>query len=348
MVFANPSMIEIVGHPMSFLLSQPYTACIHPEDLPTVEARHQRRLHGEPVEPNYGFRVITQTSEVRHLELSAVVIEWNEQAATLLFAVDATARVLAEEDQRVALQKQGELNDLKSRFMSMASHEFRTPLATIQGSTELLRHYDERLNGEQRAQTLEKIDTAVYRMTRMLENVLLIGRADSGKIDFKPQSILFTPFCLALIDELRGSMAYKSATIGMVYDLPPPDQSYWLDDTLLRNMVGNLISNALKYSPQDSEVFFSANADAHTLTIKVQDQGMGIPQADLPALFQRFHRASNVGHIPGTGLGLAIVKDSVAWHRGTIGVDSELGRGSCFTVTLPINAVQTSTTEPGA
>ena len=118
---------------------------VHPDDMPEMYERHQRRLRGEPAEANYGFRIVTESGEIRSLELSAVKIEWGKRDATLLFVVDATARLQAEQTQRATLQKQSELNDMKSRFISVASHEFRTPLAMILSSAELLKFYGEQL-----------------------------------------------------------------------------------------------------------------------------------------------------------------------------------------------------------
>ena len=345
MVFANQSMVRIVGHPLDYLLSQPFMTTIHPDDMAEVLDRHRRRLRGEPTELNYGFRIITQHGETRWLDLSAVKIEWGEADATLMFVVDATARVQAEQTQRVALQKQGELNAMKARFIAMASHEFRTPLATIHGSVELLRHYQNRLRPEQKQEALKKIDDAVYRMTRMLENVLLIGRADSGQLDFKPQPLALTRFCLGLIDELKSSMADRFDKLKLVQTLPAPELKLWLDETLLRNIIGNLLGNAFKYTPDGKTVSFSAEIRADALVVAVADEGIGIPAADLPRLFESFHRASNVGQIAGTGLGLSIVRDSVNWHNGRIEVTSQVNQGSCFTVFLPTSSVTTDPLE---
>ena len=339
MVFANPSLVRIVGHPLDYLLSQPFTATIHPDDVPLVVERHQRRLRGEAVEQFYGFRCVTRAGEIRSLELSAVKIEWDKRDATLMFVVDATARLEDEKAQLLTLQRQSELNSMKSRFISMASHEFRTPLATIHGSVELLQHYGERLSADKKQVTLQKIDAAVQRMTHMLENVLLIGRSDSGQLEFKPSPLAITPFCLGLVDELRSSMTSQFSHIHLVLELPEPDQQFLLDDILIRNIVGNLLSNALKYSPQRGEVRFTVREFDNQLLFIVSDQGIGIPLADQPHMFESFHRASNVGAISGTGLGLSIVKDAVSCHKGSIEVHSEVGRGSRFTVTLPISSL---------
>lgn len=335
MVFANPSLVRIVGHPLAYLLSEPYTATIHPDDVAAVVERHQRRLRGEPVETNYGFRVMTQSGETRWLDLAAVKIEWGNADATLMFVVDATARIQAEQTRKVALQKQSELNDMKTRFIAMASHEFRTPLATIHGSVELLRHYRDRLRPNQKVDALKKIDAAVQRMTRMLENVLLIGRADAGQLEFTPQPLAVTAYCLGLIDELKSSLSTRFAVVSLTLDLPPPDLHLWLDETLLRNIIGNLLSNAFKYTPDGKGVSLVMAYRDDRLHIRVADEGIGVPGHDLPRLFERFQRASNVGSVSGTGLGLSIVRDSVTWHQGTIEVTSEVNRGSCFTVSLP-------------
>lgn len=339
MVFANPSLVRIVGHPLDYLLSQPFTATVHPDDVPFMVDRHQRRLQGEAVEEFYGFRCITQSGEVRSLELSAVKIEWNKRDATLMFVVDATARLQDERAHLLTLQRQSELNDMKSRFISMASHEFRTPLATIHGSVELLQHYSERLSTDRKQMTLQKIDAAVERMTHMLENVLLIGRSDSGQLEFKPSPLAIAPFCLGLVDELRSFKTSQFSHIHLALELPEPDQQFLLDETLVRNIVGNLLSNALKYSPERGEVRFTVRQIDNQLLFIVSDQGIGIPLADQPHLFESFHRASNVGAIAGTGLGLSIVKDAVSCHKGSIEVQSEVGRGSRFTVTLPISSL---------
>lgn len=335
MVFANPSMVRIVGHSLEYLLAHPFTATIHPEDVPVVMERHQRRLRGEAVEVNYNFRVITEAGQVRTLELSAVLIQWSQRDATLLFVVDATARMQAEENQQIALQQQIALNDMKARFITMASHEFRTPLATIHGSVELLQHYEDRMPADKKLHTLQKIDDAVERMTHMLENVLVIGRTDAGRLEFKPRTLSVTTFCQGLVDELRSAMARQLVGVRLQLELPPAEQLFWLDDTLIRNIVGNLLSNAIKYSPQGGDVHFAVRDQGDALVFTVSDQGIGIPEADQAALFVSFHRASNVGPIAGTGLGLSIVKEAVTCHLGDIRVDSTVGQGSTFTVTLP-------------
>jgi PAS domain S-box-containing protein len=335
MVFVNPATESIVGRTKTYLLNHPFTQCVHPDDVANMVSRHQKRLRRETVETTYSFRVFTAQGDVRTLELSAHLIQWNQRDATLLFVTDATARDQAERNQRITLQKQTELNELKTRFIAMASHEFRTPLATIHGSVELLMHYEDRLTLEKKRQTLVKIDDAVDRMTHMLENVLQVGRTDAGQLQFRPKLMPLTQFCLSLVDELRNAMQAQFAKVLLTLALPPTDQLYLLDEALMRNIVGNLLSNAVKYSTQGGTVRLSVSEHMNQITIAVRDEGIGIPLADQARLYQSFHRASNVGTIAGTGLGLSIVKEAVLCHKGTIAVDSVVGQGSCFTVMLP-------------
>ena len=214
MVFANPSLVRIVGYPQEVLLSQPFSATVHPDDLPVMLERHRRRLRGETVESFYGFRVLTQQGEVRSLELSAVKIEWSKREATLLFVVDATARLQAEQTERLTLQKQSELNDMRSRFISMASHEFRAPLAVILSSAELVKYYRDRLPKAEQAQAIATIEDGVRRMTLMLDRVLTLGKAEAHKLEFQPRHIDLHEFCRSVVEETRTQHTKTACKLG--------------------------------------------------------------------------------------------------------------------------------------
>jgi PAS domain S-box-containing protein len=333
-VFANPSLVRIIGHQLESLLFKSFVLTVHPDDTKIALEAYQRLLDGAKTTEYECIRIVTANGEVRSLELSAVKIVWDQREASLLFVVDVTARQEAERDQRLALQKQSELNDLKARFIEMASHEFRTPLATIHGSVELLQHYDDRMSMEKKQLTLKKIDEAVARMTHMLENVLAIGRRDTAHVELQPSEILLSLFLQSLIDELRGAMTKQFDSVNLIVRLPPATKRFFLDESLIRTIVGNLLSNAVKYSPDGGDVCLEVQELGDRLCLSVTDHGIGIPASDLPHLFESFHRASNVGLIGGTGLGLAIVKQAVTSHKGKIEVHSEVGEGSCFSVTL--------------
>lgn len=261
--------------------------------------------------------------------------------AHLLFkqARDALESRNREDKQRFdsALARQVELNELKSTFVAMTSHEFRTPLTSILVSQSLLRNYHDRLPPSERDGLLDGIESAVQRMVLMLDQVLTIGRADAHLLSFNPKPVKLLSLCHQLRDEAIASHAGpgKAHAASVALDLALEDRDVLADEKLLRHILGNLLSNAIKYSPASGQASLRAHSDAHGLTFEVSDHGIGIPAADLPRLFGDFHRASNVGSIPGTGLGLAIVKRAVDSHGGSIRVASQPGSGTCFTVTIP-------------
>ncbi len=254
---------------------------------------------------------------------------------TIWTFVDVSERKHSDEMLKTALAKQTELTRLKSRFISMTSHEFRTPLATILSSAELIEHYHAKLTPLERQDLTTSIQTAVTRMTAMLDDVLMIGRIDADKLEFNPQPMLLAHFCEQITNENRVIAAAQKEKVNIELMLSGCDTQIHLDEKLLRHILGNLLSNALKYSPDGGKVFFGAVCRAKEIEFIIADTGIGLPQEDIPQLFDTFYRASNVGNISGTGLGLAIVRRAVDLHKGTIKVDSALGSGTRFTVNLP-------------
>ncbi len=256
------------------------------------------------------------------------------EKGTIWTFLDISARKQAEEDTLRALEKQKELNDLKSRFVSMTSHEFRTPLATILSSAELLKHYSDRLPDEEKAEILTSIETSVKRMAQMLDNVLLIGKAEAQMLTCRPEPLDVRSLCTSCAEEARTTVRSERAPELRV-EIGADIATGVFDEKLLRHVLGNLLSNALKYSPNGGTVSFTVRRGDGLTEFEVADQGIGIPKKDLPRLFETFHRAENVGNIQGTGLGLAIVRKAVELHGGTIAVDSEEGRGTRFLVSIP-------------
>jgi signal transduction histidine kinase len=222
---------------------------------------------------------------------------------------------------------------LKTRFVSMTSHEFRTPLSVIVSSTELLENYGDRWDTEHRLDHLERIRSAAGNMWRMLDDILIIGRAEAGVLRASPSQLNLDEFCRHLVESLEHSSA-RSHCIRYTFN---GDPRVTLDERLLSEVVGNLLGNALKYSPPGSDVNFDVHTTDDTCRISVRDQGIGIPPAEQPRLFESFFRASNADQIKGSGLGLAVVKKALDVQNGTIEVESQLGRGSKFTVYIPRN-----------
>lgn len=249
-------------------------------------------------------------------------------------AVDISTRKLAEEEIRRTLAAEKQLNRLKTDFVAMTSHEFRTPLTTILAAAESLEYYGGKWPEAKRHAYLKRIQGAASHMGELLDSVLTIGQADTGKLPFRPEPIAVEPWCRALVEEmdplLGGDRTIRVRVVG-----GPVAERVYLDEQLLRHILVNLLSNALKYSAADADVDLELSYQRESLTLQVIDRGIGIPQDELPRLFESFHRASNVGQRPGTGLGLAIVSRAVDLHGGTIAVGSREGQGTIFTVTLP-------------
>jgi len=247
--------------------------------------------------------------------------------------VDIGERKRAEDEVRRALEKEKELNELKSRFVAMTSHEFRTPLAAILSSTELLEDYGDRMDKPERAELMGNVKVAVRRMTEMLDQVLLIGKVDAGRMECNPQALKMQEFCRGLLAEVKAG---ATPAHRLALDFRSKARHALMDPQLLRRILSNLLMNAIKYSPEGGDVVLAVTSGKGEFTFAVTDQGIGIPQADHPRLFEAFHRARNIGNISGTGLGLSIVKRCVDLHGGRIAFESEPGKGSRFEVKIPI------------
>jgi PAS domain S-box-containing protein len=330
-LYANPKALELTSLDEETARSRPFIEFIYPDDREKVLNNHMKRLRGELVENHYQFRVQHSQSITRWLEISAVMFEWEGARATLNFLTDVTLKRQAEEDMRKALAHERELSGLKSRFVAVASHEFRTPLAAMLSSVELLDTYGASFPVEERRELLGQIKTAVSRMNSMVEQVLLTSRLELGKFKFEARPLVVPDWLVQMMAELeRGNP--QASRISLTCDgLDAPRTA---DSQLLRHIVVNLLGNALKYSDPDTPVQLAVRGVDGELHLRITDQGIGIPEADLPRLFGSFHRGTNVGNISGTGIGLHIVKECVDLHRGQIEVSSRPGEGTTFTVRL--------------
>lgn len=229
------------------------------------------------------------------------------------------------------LQESEAIKTLKSRVVSTISHEFRTPLTTILSSSELLEKYRHKLTEEKQLNHLHKIQAAVQRLTEMLNDVLTLENTEAEKLAFNPAPVNLVRFCRELVDRLQLSLSQKS----LIFNHKGEGTETWLDEILLRHILSNLLSNAIKYSPNGSAIVLNVVCQESEVNLEVIDRGIGISLEDRKRLFESFYRGNNVGNIPGMGLGLAIVKQCVDLHGGQIGVVSEVGIGTTFTVKLP-------------
>jgi len=246
---------------------------------------------------------------------------------------EATARERAESELRVALESEKELNQLKSSFVSMVSHEFRTPLEIILSCSHILDRYLDRLPPEQRHEQLRAIRKSVHRMSDLMEDVLTLGKFEAARMTCTPAPLDLATLCRRWVDEIASATGevcpIELNTAGLNGDVNA-------DEGLLGHIVLNLLSNAVKYSSPGRPVEFTVARHGDDARFVVRDSGRGIPAVDMPRLFTAFQRARNVGQIAGSGLGLVIVKRCAELHGGDVHCESEEGRGATFTVTLPL------------
>lgn len=267
------------------------------------------------------------------VEVTLTTLQLGGRRVMQAVVLDLTERKRAETELQNALAQERELRRLKSDFVSLVSHEFRTPLEIIMSSADNLQRYHDRLAKEKREQLLQTIHKSVRRMSGMMEEVLVLGRVESGSTEFLPEVFDVHAFSHRVCDEIQTATGHRC---GVDLDLGGAPSVAVGDQNLLRHVLLNLLSNAVKYSPEGSRISLGLQCEGDDGIFRVADRGCGIPAADQPRLFQAFHRGGNVRQIPGTGLGLVIVKRCVELQGGEIRCHSVEGQGTTFIVTLPL------------
>lgn len=283
----------------------------------------------------------------RELERKVIqrTLELEEKNAQLLEINDTLNREISERQQieamlrdnekelQAALEKEKELNELKSRFVSMASHEFRTPLSTILSSAGLITRYPEEQHQPQRIRHIERIKFSVGMLTNILDDFLSLAKLEEGRITLNPEHFALETLCSEVLEGLKPNLR-QGQSIELSQE--PALTSLIQDRNLLKHMLYNLLSNAIKYSPEDRAIFLRTRSSGGRLEIEVEDQGIGIPLQDQQHLFTRFFRAKNAINIQGTGLGLNIVRHYTTLMGGEIRFQSEEGKGTLFQVWIPM------------
>jgi PAS domain S-box-containing protein len=265
--------------------------------------------------------------------LSAETIKLNDTPHMLSMAMDITQRKRSEEELLKTLEHEKELGQLKSNFVSMVSHEFRTPLGIIQSSAELLGDFHEKMPPGEREEQLKSITRNTRRMAGMMEAVLVLSRLDAGKLEFQPAALDLNGFCRRLVDEVLSATSRRCFIQLSLNSILMEAQA---DEQLLGHIFTNLLSNAVKYSEPGASVLFTVERDGYDAVCVVRDQGIGISEGDQQQLFKAFHRGSNVGTRAGTGLGLLLVKRCAELHGGQVQVESKVGAGTTVSVRLPV------------
>lgn len=285
------------------------------------------------------FQLIEVLARIEtHLRLCSLQKKLQEQNEQLQLSAEVLSR---------SLKHERELSQMKTDFISVVSHEFRTPLTTIQSASELLEYYE--WTKEEKVEQLHQIQSEVKHMTALMEDVLFLSRSNTNKAKLNLTKFDLLSFISQLLRQMQRTFAQEYTLNSSIYisssntsienlhfqnDLPTLIVK--MDEKLLRQILTNLLTNAIKYSPQNKIVDFQLTVEQDQVVFVISDHGIGIPDEDLEHLFGAFHRGKNVGILPGTGLGLSIVKNCIDIHDGSISVESQLDIGTKFTVVLPI------------
>ncbi|MBW4577547.1 MAG: GAF domain-containing protein [Aphanothece sp. CMT-3BRIN-NPC111] len=337
--FLNPAWTEITGFALNESIGKNFLEYIYPSDRQYNLELFQQVIKGEKYSSRFETRYLTADGGFRWIEVHTRLTLASDDTilGTSGTLNDITERKQAEEDISNTLNKEKELSELKSNFITTTSHEFRTPLSIIFSSAELLQNYNQRFDEAKKKKHFERIKLSVKYMTHLLEDVLLINRAEAGKLEFNPSWIDLVEFCHNLVEEQELGITTNHIISLQIDCNKVLSTNAYIDEKLLRQILSNLLSNAIKYSPSGSKVHFDLAWMDGSVVFQISDEGIGIPPEDFQHLFELFHRGKNVGTISGTGLGLAIVKKCVDIHQGKIDVKSEVGTGTTFTVTIPLN-----------
>jgi PAS domain S-box-containing protein len=273
------------------------------------------------------------TSQVRQMNTQ---LEQQVENRTKMLRETLVALERSKEEVSEALEKEKELGDLKSRFVTMASHEFRTPLSTILSSAYLLSKYNSAEDIGKREKHIERIKGAVNDMKSILEDFLSLGKLEEGSINSKMEWLAFDD-CVDVVKQTISGMDQIVKKGQKIHLIQKGEGEVWVDPSLVKNILLNLTSNAIKFSPENAVIQVELNKGERELTLSVVDQGIGISKEDQEHLFERFFRAKNAANIQGTGLGLHIVAKYVELMNGRIDIKSELEEGTSFYIHIPQN-----------
>lgn len=336
-VFFTESWCSMLGYKQIDLepTLETWKNIVHPQDYEIAMEFLQRHLDGETDYYESTHRLRTANGEWKWILDKGKVISFTtdgEPSRAIGKLTDLTEIKLAEEKLKEGLEKEKELNDLKSRFVSNASHEFRTPLASILITSDSLRQYWNKMDKEQIDSRLGRIQERVAYLTRIVNDVLELSRLQERKSGFNPEKIELVELCNSLIEESAAQSSIRSR-IKFVHEFP--EIYIQADRRLLIQVINNLVSNAIKYSSQKPEIIVELVIHGDKLELIVSDNGIGIPELDQKNLFEPFFRATNTGKRSGNGLGLNIVKESVAIHGGQIFFESKPGVGTTFRIHFP-------------
>jgi len=350
--FFNPAAEKWLGYSSADVVNKMTLANFHLERELEQKARELSEITGRVIKP--GFEVFTAITELNHynnqewhyrrkdgstffvsLNVTPLKDPQNNISSYLGIAIDISEKKKAETELLAALEKERELNELKSRFVSMASHEFRTPLSAVLSSAYLLSKYVKTEEQQQREKHITRIVGSVTSLTEILNDFLSVGKIEEGDIQAHYREFDIKEVMQEVIQEVHHLLK-KGQTI--LYHHAGKNTIVYLDPSMLKHIVINLLSNAVKFSNEQSDIELETESNKKELIVSVKDNGIGIPEEDADNLFKRFFRSSNVTNIQGTGLGLHIVSKYTELMKGKIEFKSKIGAGTKFTITFTNNS----------
>ncbi|KXX72228.1 hypothetical protein AVL50_01100 [Flammeovirga sp. SJP92] len=287
-------------------------------------------------ELRFEWQFFTVNGEEFSTEISLTLLPLSKQIVYFIIIRNMMDQKKIETELRKNLEREKELNEMRSKFISMASHEFKTPLATIMTNMDIME-----LALKKKAMNFSDLKIEKYiarmrseskRLNLLLNEVLQLGKIEAGKTPFSPKNVSINIFIDEYLTEFK-SRTHTQQEVILQKDIKR--DAVWIDTILMAHVLDNLVSNAIKYS--DKEVYLRLHSSSEALRIEVEDKGIGIPLSDFSNLFESFFRASNTEHVQGTGLGLVIAKEFVEMHGGVIVCESEEGKGSVFRIAIPFN-----------
>lgn len=353
----NPNAEKLFGYSSAELIGKPVEVLI-PESLHTRHHHHRdsyfEKPKSRPMGQGMDLYARKKDGSVFPVEISLGYYELSGEKLAMAFISDITQRKEAETklkkmnedlEARVqertvelsaALGRETELNEMKSRFVSIASHEFRTPLSAILSSISLIERYANDEHKDKRTKHIERIKSSVHNLTDILNDFLSLDKLEQHKIEVQAETIHLEQFCNEMIEEVSGMLKqgqkinYTHSGIADVFQ----------DKKILRHVLSNLLSNAIKYSPDGKDVQMLSASNDEKVSIRVKDSGIGIPEEEQKNLFHKFFRAKNASAIQGTGLGLNIVQRYMELITGEINFTSKPGEGTEFTIVFPAKYIE--------
>lgn len=326
-VFAEGTELRALGIRTDQLLGSSFINRLRPEFRAKTQQQLQKVFRGVPV--NFEIKHQDSTYVLRGVPLPGAdgVID-----RILVVEMNITPQKKLEQEMKRALESERQLNELKSRFISTASHEFRTPLSAISSSAQLISKYPQTEDQAKREKHIHRIKANVHNLTNILEDFLSLEKLNEGAVGFRPEHFQLDIFLKESVDEMVGSLKDGQSVL---WEAEFGDYPIYTDKQFLRNIVNNLVSNASKYSDEGCKIRIGLSRKDVHYQLKVIDEGIGIPLQDQPHMFERFFRASNCGNVKGTGLGLHIVKRYVEMIQAEIYFESIPNKGTSFYLHIP-------------